>query len=570
MLEENNEDNNQKTITLEVVSADGLDIAIDSFKIGNDDEDIIRGEDVDIMINIKNIGNVSLTESTGINTQNIFHNFDGFTETNIIYENYPTINNPLNLDEIFTYTHNGKYLTSGNKTISYKIDTGDDLNESNELNNNIEKTFYVYATQEEADQFKILNVTYDTISSSSIRVKWTSDKNANVEVMYNRDIYTTFDIYKITPRIDEWPKTETASTSSIIIVENLTPSEGYIFKTRGYQNDAEEYSEIYNFIMPANDTIQLTSLINKNIDSNASTTKITWSTNMLSSGYVYYKLTTSENYLNSGIGEQSIEHQILISNLEPGNYEYYVESESGEDAYKSELGYFTIDEKNVGMTDNEEEVEGEEEDEDNENDTDNQSSTTDTVSDDTNNKINNKVMYSRLKGKIMLKVEDLGKAYYINADSDTMHYLGKPADAYQVMREQGIGITNNDLAKIPIGFGSLTGPDLDEDGLPDLLEDAIGTDKNKADTDSDGHNDQLEIINGYSPTQIGDAKLSLNTSFAKLQAGRIFLQIETHGEAWYINPTDSKRYFLGRANDAFQVMRNLGLGISNNDFNNMR
>ncbi|MEA2064813.1 MAG: hypothetical protein U9O66_00765 [Patescibacteria group bacterium] len=49
--------------------------------------------------------------------------------------------------------------------------------------------------------------------------------------------------------------------------------------------------------------------------------------------------------------------------------------------------------------------------------------------------------------------------------------------------------------------------------------------------------------------------------------GKILLQVESNGEAWYINPDNSNRYFLGRPADAFSVMRELGLGISNKDFN---
>jgi hypothetical protein len=47
------------------------------------------------------------------------------------------------------------------------------------------------------------------------------------------------------------------------------------------------------------------------------------------------------------------------------------------------------------------------------------------------------------------------------------------------------------------------------------------------------------------------------------------LQVEKNGEAWYINPNDLKRYFLGRPTDAFNIMRTLGLGISNANFDNL-
>lgn len=47
--------------------------------------------------------------------------------------------------------------------------------------------------------------------------------------------------------------------------------------------------------------------------------------------------------------------------------------------------------------------------------------------------------------------------------------------------------------------------------------------------------------------------------------GRILLQVQQSGEAWYVNPVDSKRYYLGKPSDCFNVMRSLGLGITDND-----
>ena len=39
------------------------------------------------------------------------------------------------------------------------------------------------------------------------------------------------------------------------------------------------------------------------------------------------------------------------------------------------------------------------------------------------------------------------------------------------------------------------------------------------------------------------------------------MQVET-GQAWYINPLTYKKHYLGRPDDAFNLMRQLGLGIS--------
>lgn len=59
---------------------------------------------------------------------------------------------------------------------------------------------------------------------------------------------------------------------------------------------------------------------------------------------------------------------------------------------------------------------------------------------------------ARLAGRILLKVEDAGQAYYVNPDNLRLSYLGKPGDALAIMRELGLGITNLDLEKIPLGF----------------------------------------------------------------------------------------------------------------------
>jgi|GEM_PF-1250249 len=119
----------------------------------------------------------------------------------------------------------------------------------------------------------------------------------------------------------------------------------------------------------------------------------------------------------------------------------------------------------------------------------------------------------RLSGRILLQVESKGEAWYIDPGSRQRVSLGRPADAFQAMRSLGIGITNADLERIAT---------VDEQ-------------------------------------QEGDEKL------ARRLAGKILLQVQSKGEAWYINPVNLRRYFLGRPADAFSVMRNLGLGISNKD-----
>ncbi len=47
--------------------------------------------------------------------------------------------------------------------------------------------------------------------------------------------------------------------------------------------------------------------------------------------------------------------------------------------------------------------------------------------------------------------------------------------------------------------------------------------------------------------------------------GRIFLQVEDQGQAWYIDPVSGGRVNLGRPSDALAAMRKLGLGVNGSD-----
>lgn len=109
----------------------------------------------------------------------------------------------------------------------------------------------------------------------------------------------------------------------------------------------------------------------------------------------------------------------------------------------------------------------------------------------------------KLKGKILLQVEEHGEAYYIYPNDLKKYYLGRPADAFDIMKKLGLGATH-------------------------------------------------EFITSY-------------TTYPNHVLGKILLDVEQHGEAYYIYPEDRKAYYLGRPADAFKIMRELGLGITNSD-----
>ena len=58
---------------------------------------------------------------------------------------------------------------------------------------------------------------------------------------------------------------------------------------------------------------------------------------------------------------------------------------------------------------------------------------------------------NRLLGKIVLDVEQNGEAYYVNLNDSKGYYLNRPTDAFKIMRELGLGITNTDIRKIDVG-----------------------------------------------------------------------------------------------------------------------
>jgi hypothetical protein len=122
-------------------------------------------------------------------------------------------------------------------------------------------------------------------------------------------------------------------------------------------------------------------------------------------------------------------------------------------------------------------------------------------------------------------------------------------------------MTTKGLQKIPVSVASLSGADSDGDGLTDSLESALHTNPMVADTDNDGFSDADEILKGFNP--LGTGKLPLDEAFVAKQTGKIILQVEDKGEAWYIFPVTKKRYYLGSPADALAVMRELGLGITN-------
>ncbi len=161
-------------------------------------------------------------------------------------------------------------------------------------------------------------------------------------------------------------------------------------------------------------------------------------------------------------------------------------------------------------------------------------------------------------------MEENGEAWYVYPQTNERYYLEDGDAAYEALQTFGLGITNTNLRKIPIGQEArFELSDVDGDGLPDVVEDSIGTDKHLVDTDGDGYGDGEEVYAHYSP--LSTKHYAIDTALVERVKGMILLQVETNGEAWYVSPDDGKRYYLGNGEAAYQIMRYLSLGITTAD-----
>lgn len=169
---------------------------------------------------------------------------------------------------------------------------------------------------------------------------------------------------------------------------------------------------------------------------------------------------------------------------------------------------------------------------------------------------------AKVAGQILLQVESQGEAWYIDPQNLKRIYLANGDVAFYLLRIKGLGITNSDLGKIPIGLEPRFAlADSDRDKLPDKLEEAIGTATANPDSDNDGYTDGAEILSGYNP--LGAGSLPTDKRLANRLKGRILLQVESRGEAWYVNPRDGKRYYFADGEAAYQIMRYLSVGVTN-------
>ena len=175
----------------------------------------------------------------------------------------------------------------------------------------------------------------------------------------------------------------------------------------------------------------------------------------------------------------------------------------------------------------------------------------------------NQSVINSAKGKLLIQSEAQGQIWYVHYSSGLKYYIPGAPNTMTVVKSFADGITNDNLTKIPLGLSqNIAGTDTDGDNLPDLYEEAIGTNAIAADTDSDGFTDYVELQNGYNP--LGADKAVTDQTFANEQKGRFFMQIEEAGQVWYVSPLDGKRYYIPNdSTNAYNVIASLAKNMTN-------
>ena len=159
----------------------------------------------------------------------------------------------------------------------------------------------------------------------------------------------------------------------------------------------------------------------------------------------------------------------------------------------------------------------------------------------------NEQLTNRLKGKLLLQVEDRGRVWYIDPSSSKKHEVTFD-NALVLFQKLALGITNDNLNQIPIS--------------PDSVSYQV-------DTDQDGFSDKSEVLSGYNPeitsssTHRGNDKLKLNKILANRLQGKLLLQVEDRGRIWYVDQ-DGQRHEVTWKN-LMNLFRRLALGINDSD-----
>jgi len=123
-------------------------------------------------------------------------------------------------------------------------------------------------------------------------------------------------------------------------------------------------------------------------------------------------------------------------------------------------------------------------------------------------------------GKVLVQSDNTKNAWYVDPIKKEKYSLNSENDAVAIMKKAGVGISNKDINRIK------------------------------------------------SPT----SKYSnwKDYTFAKNISGRIFVQVQDKGQAWYIDPINFRKYYLGSGKDALKILKSLSIKVKSSEINKIK
>ncbi len=246
------------------------------------------------------------------------------------------------------YAHSVTIANLAPGTTYYFYVQSTDLNNNTTINKN-GGAYYAFATTNTANP-TVTDIQATSITSSSALIGWTTDKQANSQVLYgltSGNYASSTSVYDNAPRV----------TNHNVALSGLAPDTIYYYVVTSVDsagNTAQSSENSFTTVAPAGPQISSVTVASAS-DYNAT---ITWTTNTDSDSHVYYANSTSSFSLSSGSGNlvggvAPYEHSVTVTNLTPSTtYYFYVQSV---DAYnnasidKNDGAYYSFVSTNVAQ-----------------------------------------------------------------------------------------------------------------------------------------------------------------------------------------------------------------------------
>ncbi|MEZ7821074.1 MAG: hypothetical protein QMB51_02075, partial [Patescibacteria group bacterium] len=123
-------------------------------------------------------------------------------------------------------------------------------------------------------------------------------------------------------------------------------------------------------------------------------------------------------------------------------------------------------------------------------------------------------------GKVLVETDNKSKIWYVDPLKKEKYPLNSESDAVDVMKKVGVGISNKDINRIKLPTSK------------------------------------------YSNWR--------DYTFAKNLSGRIFVQVQDKGQAWYIDPINFRKYYLGSGKNALNILKSLSIKAKSSEINKIK